>query len=419
MGYVTMKWLFALLLGIGTASISFFINVVVEHLAGFKFRATLFLLRFSSLLAFLFYAAANTALVCSSAVIVSGYAPAAAGSGIPEIKGYLNGIDSPGLLLVRTLVGKIFGSIGSVAGGLALGKEGPLVHIGACLASLLGQGGSAHHRLSGRWVAAFQNDRDRRDLVTCGAAAGAAAAFRAPVGGVLFAMEEATSWWRPTLTWRVFFTSAVVSVVLRALMRGGGGEGFIIWDVHGGQADYTAFELLPMAMLGVAGGLAGALFNRLSLTVSLWRRTSLHPRGARVKVYDACVVALITSTLSFGLPLLHNCTPCPALARPAPAAAMSNGNYVNVSATGCALQWWWGGVVMGASGWGLGCGGSFCANRTSTTTSPRCCSTRKTTQSGTSSAPKHSTSTPSTRSYSSWYRPRPPPPPHFSLPIGL
>lgn len=39
---------------------------------------------------------------------------------------------SPGYL-------QIFGSIGSVGGGLALGKEGPLVHTGACIASLLGQ----------------------------------------------------------------------------------------------------------------------------------------------------------------------------------------------------------------------------------------------------------------------------------------
>ena len=143
---------------------------------------------------FLVYVIFNGALVFSSVYIVTQYAPAAAGSGIPEIKGYLNGkliftrnklfswtqtftprclqlpgIDTPGILLFRTLVGKvvmiipipvkwtwlyfllcifvklfspkmqIFGSIGSVGGGLALGKEGPLVHTGACIASLVGQ----------------------------------------------------------------------------------------------------------------------------------------------------------------------------------------------------------------------------------------------------------------------------------------
>jgi chloride channel 7 len=104
------------------------------------------------------------------------------------------GIDIPGTLLFRTLIGKIFGSIGSVGGGLALGKEGPLVHTGACIASLLGQGGSTKYHLNSRWPQLFKSDRDRRDLVTCGCAAGVAAAFRAPVGGVLFALEEVTSW---------------------------------------------------------------------------------------------------------------------------------------------------------------------------------------------------------------------------------
>ena len=75
-----------------------------------------------------------------------------------------------------------------------VGKEGPMVHIGACFASLFGQGGSKQYRLTWRWITYLKNDRDRRDLVTCGAAAGVAAAFRAPVGGVLFALEEATSW---------------------------------------------------------------------------------------------------------------------------------------------------------------------------------------------------------------------------------
>jgi chloride channel 7 len=81
-----------------------------------------------------------------------------------------------------------------VAGGLDVGKEGPMVHIGACFASFFGQGGSKKYHLTCTWIRYLKNDRDRRDLVTCGAAAGVAAAFRAPVGGVLFALEEATSW---------------------------------------------------------------------------------------------------------------------------------------------------------------------------------------------------------------------------------
>ncbi|CAI5996487.1 unnamed protein product, partial [Closterium sp. NIES-65] len=254
-------------------------------------------------LAFMVYLAFNVLLVFSSSFIVTRFAPAAAGSGIPEIKGYLNGIDMPGILLVRTLVGKMLGSVGSVAGGLALGKEGPLVHTGACLAALIGQGGSSRYRIPFKWFRAFRNDRDRRDMVTCGAAAGAAAAFRAPVGGVLFALEEVTSWWRPQLMWRVFFTSAVVAVVLKACMR---------WCASGeGASEFFSYQLLPMTMLGLMGGLLGALFNQLTLYLSAWRRNYLHKRGDRVKIIEACLVAAATSALSFTIPFLAPCRACP------------------------------------------------------------------------------------------------------------
>nr|GMD63389.1 chloride channel protein CLC-D [Ipomoea batatas] len=273
-GYsVVVKWLFALLTGIGTGLAAVFINISVENFAGWKYSLTFQIIQKSYFAGFLVYTLINVALVLSSVYIVTHFAPAAAGSGIPEIKG----IDMHGILLFRTLIGKIFGSIGSVGGGLALGKEGPLVHTGACIASLLGQ-------------------------VTCGCAAGVAAAFRAPVGGVLFALEEVTSWWRSQLLWRVFFTSAIVAVVVRSAMgwcKSGkcghfGSGGFIIWDISGGQDDYSVQELLPMAIIGVVGGLL---------------------------------------VISFGLPLFRRCTPCPDFDANSgiecPRAPGMYGNYVN------------------------------------------------------------------------------------------
>ncbi|KAL8171357.1 hypothetical protein V2J09_023161 [Rumex salicifolius] len=293
-GYqVCFKWFLALLIGIGTGLAAIFINISVENFAGWKYSLTFAIIQKSYFAGFLVYVLINLALVFSSVYIVTNFAPAAAGSGIPEIKGYLNGVDIHGILLLRTLIGKIFGTIGSVGGGLALGKEGPLVHTGACIASLLGQGGSTKYHLSPRWLQVFNNDRDRRDFVTCGCAAGVAAAFRAPVGGVLFALEEVTSWWRSHLMWRVFFTSAIVAVVVRTAMgwcKSGkcghfGAGGFIIWDISDGQEDYSFAELLPMAIIGIIGGLLGALFNQLTRYITYWRRNYLHKKGMRVKFY--------------------------------------------------------------------------------------------------------------------------------------
>lgn len=90
---------------------------------------------------------------------------------------------------------QIVGSIAAVSSSLHIGKAGPMVHTGACIAAIAGQGGSKKYKLTWRWLRFFKNDRDRRDLVTCGSAAGIAAAFRAPVGGVLFALEEMASWY--------------------------------------------------------------------------------------------------------------------------------------------------------------------------------------------------------------------------------
>lgn len=164
---------------------------------------------------------------------------------------------------------QIIGSIGAVSAGLDLGKEGPLVHIGSCIASLLGQGGPDNHRIKWRWLRYFNNDRDRRDLITCGAASGVCAAFRAPVGGVLFAFEEVATWWRSALLWRTFFSTAIVVVVLRTFIEicssGGcglfGKGGLIMFDVSTVTVTYHMMDIIPVVVIGIIGGVLGSLYN--------------------------------------------------------------------------------------------------------------------------------------------------------------
>ena len=138
------------------------------------------------------------------------FAPEAASSGIPEVMGYLNGVHIAGIMRMRTLVVKVFGSFCSVSSGLAIGPEGPLVHTGA----IVGSGATRGHKIW-RWRGGreifrcnfaisqqFHNDTDRRDFISMGAAVGFATAFGAPIGGVLFALEEASSFWNGKLMWR-------------------------------------------------------------------------------------------------------------------------------------------------------------------------------------------------------------------------
>lgn len=80
---------FLLLSGTGLAAV--FINLSVENFAGWKFALTFAIIQKSYVAGFLVYILINLVLVFSSVYIVTQFAPAAAGSGIPEIKGYLNG----------------------------------------------------------------------------------------------------------------------------------------------------------------------------------------------------------------------------------------------------------------------------------------------------------------------------------------
>ncbi|KAE9462674.1 hypothetical protein C3L33_05419, partial [Rhododendron williamsianum] len=269
--------------------------------------------------AFIVFTASNFALTLFSSLITVFISPEAAGSGIPEVKAYLNGI---------------VGSICAVSSSLLIGKAGPMVHTGACVAALMGQGGSKKYGLTWRWLLHFKNDRDRRDLVTCGSAAGIAAAFRAPVGGVLFAFEEMASWWRSALLWRAFFTTAVVAIVLRAFIdfcysgKCGlfGTGGLIMFDVTSANISYHLGDVPTVLLLGVIGGILGSFYNFL-LEKVLRIYNLINEKGTIYKILIACSISIFTSCLLFGLPWLASCQACPTDAsEPCPTIGRS-GNY--------------------------------------------------------------------------------------------
>ncbi|KAJ8441195.1 hypothetical protein Cgig2_024924 [Carnegiea gigantea] len=287
--------------------------------------------------AFLVFAGCNIGLATAAGALCAYIAPAAAGSGIPEVKAYLNGVDAPSILAPSTLFVKIFGSVLGVSAGLAVGKEGPMVHTGACIANLLGQGGSRKYGLTWTWLRYFKNDRDRRDLITCGAAAGVAAAFRAPVGGVLFALEEAASWWRSALLWRTFFTTAAVAMVLRGLIQYCwtgkcglfGKGGLIMYDVSAAEAAYNGYDVLAVIFLGVIGGVLGSFYNYcvdkvlrtysfineyilLALFLLNIHLSILIMKGPSFRILLVIIVSSLTTICAFGIPWFASCKPCPA-----------------------------------------------------------------------------------------------------------
>eukprot|EP01026_Neomeris_dumetosa_P067175 TRINITY_DN6542_c0_g1_i3.p1 TRINITY_DN6542_c0_g1~~TRINITY_DN6542_c0_g1_i3.p1 ORF type:complete len:536 (-),score=43.57 TRINITY_DN6542_c0_g1_i3:439-2046(-) len=112
-----------------------------------------------------------------------------------------------------------------------------------------------------------------------------------------------------------------------------GSGGYIIFEISEGQTTYELYELLPVLLLGVIGGLLGSAFNGLNAKLCQWRRDSLHPRGRRMKIMEAVFIACLTSTIQFCLPLFFSCQPCPQTgddSQPCPRQDNSHsGNYVS------------------------------------------------------------------------------------------
>ena len=85
----------------------------------------------------LFYSLFSVVLVLISTTMTVWWAPGSAGSGVAEVIGWLNGVNYPDCINHKTLINKITGVVLAVAGGLAVGKEGPLAHIGANVGSAI------------------------------------------------------------------------------------------------------------------------------------------------------------------------------------------------------------------------------------------------------------------------------------------
>jgi hypothetical protein len=163
--------------------------------------------------AFLTYLSLNLLLILGAAVLTH-FAPRAALSGLPPLKAYLNGTRVPGLLHPRTMVAKVIGITLVVATGLPMGREGPMVHTGACVAAVL-----SRLRIGPMPKLLLGIPSRQRVWVGMGAAAGVAAAFNAPLGGVLYSFEEVCSHWSNRLTWRSFLCVTIAAYIFNLLIR--------------------------------------------------------------------------------------------------------------------------------------------------------------------------------------------------------
>ena len=188
--------------------------------------------------------AVPTAGALLSGWLLAQYFPNARGSGVPQTKAALF-IDQ-GYIRLSTVLGKFGCSSLSLASGIALGREGPTVQVGAGIASVLGR----RLGLSPRRV---------QTLVPVGTSAALAAAFNTPIAAVLFTLEEILGDLHAPVLGSIVISSATSWAVLHLVL---GDEP--LFHVPSYQLVHPV-ELLVYAVLGIAGGLVSVAFVKLLL----------------------------------------------------------------------------------------------------------------------------------------------------------
>lgn len=161
----------------------------------------------SYIVSYFFYVAWALLFAFLAASFVRTFAPYACGSGIPEIKTILSGFIIRGYLGMWTLIIKSLGLMLTVAAGLSLGKEGPLVHCSCCIGNIVSRAFDKYG----------MNEAKKREILSAASAAGVSVAFGAPIGGVLFSLEEVSYYFPLKTLWRSFFCALVAAFVLRLI----------------------------------------------------------------------------------------------------------------------------------------------------------------------------------------------------------
>jgi CIC family chloride channel protein len=210
--------------------------------------------------------------------VIAIFAPEAKGHGVPEVMQAL--ILRGGRIRPRVAIAKIIASALCIGTGGSAGREGPIVQVGSALGSSVGQ----WLGLSGARI---------KNLVACGAAAGIAATFNAPIAGVVFAIEVLLSEIQVTVFGNVVVSAVAASIVSQIFL--GSRPAFEI----PGYVMHSPWEILLYVVLGLLAALIGILFIRM-----LYYAEDIFERLAIPLWLKPAAGALLLGTLAFFYPYL-------------------------------------------------------------------------------------------------------------------
>lgn len=142
-----------------------------------------------------------------------------------------------------------------------------------------------------------KNEAKKREILSASSAAGVSVAFGAPIGGVLFSLEEVSYYFPLKTLWRSFFSALVAAFVLRQI-NPFGTEKLVMFYV-----DYTRpwilIELIPFVMLGVFGGVIGTIFIKFNLR---WCKLRKYSNLGKYPITEVFAITLITAVISYPNP---------------------------------------------------------------------------------------------------------------------
>ncbi|KAI9774270.1 MAG: glycerol ethanol, ferric requiring protein [Geoglossum simile] len=219
----------------------------------------------------------------TSATLVKSFAPYAAGSGISEIKCIIAGFVMKGFLGFWTLLIKSTALPLAIASGLSVGKEGPSVHYAVCTGNVISRLFEKYKR----------NAAKTREILSACAAAGVAVAFGSPIGGVLFSLEEMSSYFPLKTMWRSYFCALVATAVLAAMNPFRTGQ-LVMFQVKYDRS-WHFFEIIFFLIIGIFGGLYGAFVIKWNLRAQAFRKKYL----SRYAIAEVTVLAAATAIICY------------------------------------------------------------------------------------------------------------------------
>ncbi|MBB6330479.1 H+/Cl- antiporter ClcA [Chryseobacterium sediminis] len=218
--------------------------------------------------------------------LVKEFAPNAKGSGIPQVMAAVE-LANPkehrkirNLLSIKIIFFKILSSVILVIGGGAVGREGPTIQIA----------GSVFRKVN-EYLPEWWPKISKKNMIMTGAAAGLAAAFNTPLGGIVFAVEELSK------THINYFKTALFTAVIIAGLTAQTLAGSYLYLGYPKTNDVSLMVMFPIVLVAAVAGILASQLSVAMLKINSWKKNKLKTDKANVIFLIIC--ALIIASIAY------------------------------------------------------------------------------------------------------------------------